>query len=313
MAHRPAVQKDDRGAGDNISDSDQPPLFSPRALPKMKLCLVIPVFGNHTDTLACLRMLAAQSSANFEVVVADDGSPEPPPSWQREFPFLTWQRNPHRGFAGNCNNGAREALRRGATHLLFLNNDTAFGPGFIAAWERRIAALPEALLSPVIYWFDRPDEIWYSGGKRGIHVPFVRLARPCPTRTEVDLLCGCALLLPASAWLALRGFDESFRLYYEDFDLCLRARRLGLHLYVDPDPDLAVRHRVSRSSPVAWAKHFRMITSRYLFIRRHYQGLSLYCCLFLTAPQLAVTVAANLPDLPDWRGLRAAVSEGFTG
>ncbi len=278
----------------------------------MKLCIVIPVYGNQADTHDCLRMLAAQSLLDFEVIVADDGSEEPVPGWLADFNFVTWRSGPHRGFASSCNSGAREALRRGATHVLFLNNDTSFGTEFVACCARQIARLPEAILSPMIYSFAEPSEIWYSGGRHGIYVPFFRMTREFRKMTEVDIVCGCAMLIPASAWRALEGFDERFRMYYEDFDLCLRARKLGVRLYVTPDTALVVRHKISRSFTRRWNKHYRMITFRYVFIRRHYRGCAKYACLLLTLPQLAVTISQNLPELPGWGTLWAAIREGLS-
>jgi GT2 family glycosyltransferase len=278
----------------------------------VKLCIVIPVYGNQADTHDCLRMLAAQSSLDFEVIVADDGSVEPIPDWVVDFHFVIWRCGPHRGFASNCNGGAREALSRGATHVLFLNNDTSFGTEFVASCLRQIARLPAAILSPLIYSFAEPSSVWYSGGRRGVSVPFFRMTREFRGITEVDIVCGCAMLVPASAWRALEGFDERFRMYYEDFDLCLRAGKLGFRLYVTPDTALVVRHKISRSFTRRWNKHYRMITYRYVFIRRHYRGWAKYACLLLTVPQLAVTISQNLPELPGWGTLWAAIREGLS-
>lgn len=63
----------------------------------IRLYLIVPVYGNWNDTLDCLRMLGAQSDRDFRVIVADDGSPEPPPSSLGDFPFVEYLRNPHRG------------------------------------------------------------------------------------------------------------------------------------------------------------------------------------------------------------------------
>ena len=60
---------------------------------------------------------------------------------------------------------------------------------------------------------------------------------------------------PARAWQAMRGFDEGFRMYCEDFDLCARLRLGGYALVQVPEAEVV--HAARRSSnrnlrPLAW-------------------------------------------------------------
>ncbi len=52
---------------------------------------------------------------------------------------------------------------------------------------------------------------------------------------EVDIISGCLLLADRQAWERLGGFDERFFMYGEDFDLGIRAGRLGYRPVVTPD------------------------------------------------------------------------------
>lgn len=56
----------------------------------------------------------------------------------------------------------------------------------------------------------------------------------------VELCSGCFLIARDTLWRDVRGFDERYFMYFEDFDLALRARKLGwLHVY---DPSVRIRH-----------------------------------------------------------------------
>lgn len=279
----------------------------------IRLYLIVPVYGNWNDTLDCLRMLGAQSDRDFRVIVADDGSPEPPPSSLGDFPFVEYLRNPHRGFAANCNAGARVACSRGASHLLFLNNDTAFSSDFTQGWRRRIGEMPDAILSPMVYWFHKPDRVWYSGGRQSIWVPFVRLKREYREVTPVDILSGCVILVPSNHWRELGGFNEKFVTYYEDFDFALRAKKRGVRAYVTAEPELRVLHKGSRSAAAAgvWPMQYRMLTSRFVFIREHYSGLRKYACLGLGFAHLAATMLMTLPQTPKPRLLWRSIADGL--
>jgi len=49
---------------------------------------------------------------------------------------------------------------------------------------------------------------------------------------DPGLVSGCCLLLRATLWRRLGGFDPGYFLYFEDFDLALRARRLTTIAYL---------------------------------------------------------------------------------
>lgn len=281
---------------------------------EIRLFIIIPIYGNWEDTLDCLGALESQSTTHFRVLLADDGSPSPPPAAVHAFEFSEYIRDEHRGFAANCNRAARVAIERGATHLLFLNSDTVFPFNFVEKWLLTLATVPDAILSPLVYWFREPSKIWFSGGNLTVWTPFFRLRRSYRETTEVDLVCGCALLAPAGAWRELGGFDEKYVTYFEDFDFTLRAKRRGIRTYVVPEPGLGVRHKVSgsfRGSGI-WRRQYRLLTSSLIFIRSHYRGIDKWLCLGLQCAHLSVVILLNFPELPKPRLLWRAVVEGLS-
>jgi len=282
---------------------------------RIQLGVIMPVFGNWGDTLDCLQTLAGQTSQDFELFLVDDGSPESPPNSIHAHPFVTYVRKPHGGFAAACNSAANLAADAGCTHILLLNNDTSFGPGFIEAWLAKAAAFPHAIMGPLIFYFDRPKVIWYSGGSRSITVPFIRFRRNFTVQTAVDILTGCVLLVPVQAWTRFNGFDKRYVMYYEDFDFLLRARDSGVPAYLVVEPELRVLHKVSRTvlQRGRWNRDYRMIASRLLFIRRRYSGVEKVVCLCASIPHLALVALTNLPDLPNPRLLWNAIRTGLTG
>ena len=281
----------------------------------MLVFVIIPVYGNWEDTIECLRALETQTTRDFQILVADDGSPIPPPSAIHQFKLVHYFRNENSGYGSNCNRAAREAIRLGATHLLFLNNDTTFPAGFMEQWNRKAAEIPSAILSPLIFWSHSPTRIWSSGGKFTVLTPFVRARTRFTHVTEVDVITGCAFLVPADVWNALQGFDPKYLMYFEDFDFTLRAREKGIRTYVVPDPELQVLHHVSGSfrGTGAWRKYYLMLTSSLIFIRTHYRGVRKPVCLALSGAHLAMTVLLSLPEMPRPRQLWSALVRGVSG
>ena len=279
-----------------------------------RIFVIVPVRGNWEDAVQCLKALESQTIADFQVIVADDGSPEPPPAAIHEFKRTLYLRNPHAGFAVNCNRAASQAIALGATHLLFLNSDTSFDAGFMENWKRRVTEMPDAILSPLIYWSRHPNRIWSSGGKLTVFTAFVRFRKRFDRVTQVDTVTGCAILVPVPAWTALGGFDSKYTMYFEDFDFTLRAKDRGVPTYVLPDRDLRVLHHVSGSfrKDRVWRKHYLMLASSLIFIRSHYRGIRKPICVALNGAHLAMTVILSLPELPNARLLWSALVRGFS-
>lgn len=61
-----------------------------------------------------------------------------------------------------------------------------------------------------------------------------------------DWIAGMFMLFRSADYARLGGFDPKFFLYYEDVDICVRARRAGMGLIVSPS--VAVIHDARRDS-----------------------------------------------------------------
>lgn len=68
------------------------------------------------------------------------------------------------------------------------------------------------------------------------------LRRP---QRRVDWVNAACLVMPAPVWRTLKGFDESYFMYCEDVDLCLRLTLLGVRLHKSP---VQVIHAGQRNS-----------------------------------------------------------------
>lgn len=61
-----------------------------------------------------------------------------------------------------------------------------------------------------------------------------------------DWVAGMFMAMPSPIFRSLGGFNEKYYLYYEDVDLCARARLLGIDIYVLKEA--AAMHHAQRSS-----------------------------------------------------------------
>lgn len=210
-----------------------------------------------SDTTRCLESLArleAPEDARVHVWVVDNGSsdgsldvlPDRFP-WAR---FLSMGENLR--FAGGNNRGIEAALAAGADFVLLLNNDTEVEPGLVrellAEADRASSA---GLFGPLI--LDAGGRVWFAGGRVSTALGWSwhqGLGAPDPGRSgrarDVDYLTGCCLLARRQVFDRIGLLDESYYLYAEDADFCLRARAAGFACRLVPAARLT--HYVSSSS-----------------------------------------------------------------
>jgi GT2 family glycosyltransferase len=150
--------------------------------------------------------------------------------------------------------GLQEALKRGATYVLLLNNDTWVESHCFARLVEVAEANPTAgLLGPRIYYYQDPNVVWMDGGvvkeQNGCFLAQLLLRDQKPVtppdgHREVDFVA-CAVLIRRDVVERIGGFDPRFYAYWDDVDLCLRARRAGYKVLTVPAA--TVHHKVSRT------------------------------------------------------------------
>ncbi|MBP8309069.1 MAG: glycosyl transferase [Burkholderiaceae bacterium] len=103
-----------------------------------------------------------------------------------------------------------------------------------------------------------------SDSARDLLTPASILSRTLRARRHASAspawYAGMCMVLPASAWRAVGGFDERYRMYCEDFDLCARLRLAGLSLVQVPEARIVhAARRASRRSPRHLGWHVRSL------------------------------------------------------
>jgi GT2 family glycosyltransferase len=277
---------------DTHTVSPAAPLTVPRPAPPARrrtrtprLSVVVVNYHHWDETASLVRQLRASSAlrhGDAEVIVVDNNSPRHPLLRRlRRLPGVSlrrWRRN--RGFAQAVNEGCR--LARG-DWLLLLNPDVTLAPNFLSralrTAERR--AIEEPDLGVVGFRLLNPD-----GTNQPSTGPFptltgtiARLVLPRRLRKynllspaeagPVDWATGCCLLVRRSCWEQLGGFDRDFFLYYEDVDLCRRARTAGWRVAFEPGVS-AVHHHPLHGRDVP--AHLRLVTRHALltYARKHW-------------------------------------------
>lgn len=260
---------------------------------------------NH-NTVECLDpCLSSLRGQGLRVIVMDnastDGSAELVRSRHGWAELVVAESN--RGYGAAAN----EAFSRAAADFVIIaNSDTVFPPHsaqqllvFLRDQPRTAIAGPR-LLNPdsslqrsclpfpgTLRWAAdnhvcAPLFRWIPGARtRLMHL------WPHDHQRDVPWIKGAVLAIRAEAFHQVGGFDESFFMYFEDTDLCLRARRAGWEVTFTPSP--AVIHTGGASTAkVAGEMSFTLFVSFMRYARIHYGSLHRSLLLLLWKTVMAL-------------------------
>jgi GT2 family glycosyltransferase len=214
------------------------------------LSVVIVNYCQWENTAALVRQIVRTPAARrgaVEVVVVDNHSPWHPLAARfRRWPGVSLRRwGQNRGFARAVNEGAR--LSRGRW-LLLLNPDLTLTAGFIdralrviddlTAYEPRTGLVGFQLLnSDGSLQLSSGSFPTLPGTLAGLLLPRAKRkyqSAPPQQRSRVSWVTGCCVLARSECLRDLGGLGEEFFLYYEDVDLCRRARARGWSVSYEP-------------------------------------------------------------------------------
>jgi N-acetylglucosaminyl-diphospho-decaprenol L-rhamnosyltransferase len=199
------------------------------------ISVVIVTYNSEACVGACIDALAA-SLPDAEILVIDNASTDGSRAVAAR-PGTTVVELPENvGFGRACNVGASRATRE---HILFLNPDVTIRAVDAGDLVKLLGAVSFGLVVPAstgrFIFAERPwvreafSQTWGALWPR-------ELPRRLPARGTGELVwaSGAALLVRASEFLGMGGFDPRYFMYFEDRDLSWRYRGAGLAVRTSP-------------------------------------------------------------------------------
>ena len=265
----------------------------------MRFSVVTVNYDSWSHALKCIDSLYVTGYGDFELVIVDNA--------QRAVPAIPHPirliRNPENvGFARACNQGI---VASDGEYVVFINPDTLVEVDFFERLDRFFGDNPRAgIAGPSIVddegnlQLSARKELSFVSGLLGRTSLLTRLFPKSPlvrrlfpaaeeldSPTAVDWVSGACMIVRRQALEEIGPMDERFFMYFEDADLCRRARTAGwLVCYL---PQIEVLHHTGASSrsrlrarlKATWSLH----KSAFLYHRKHgpHGPLQLYSLLTL--------------------------------
>ena len=226
-----------------------------------RVSAIVVSYNTRDHLLRCLEALLAPTGVSLEAILVDnastDGSVE---AVRARFPGVRVIANAaNLGFSRANNLGLRAA--RGPC-VLVVNSDCEVRPDAVGTLCAILEARPDvAIVGPRTVGTDGAPQLSFGpsltplaewrqsrlvrGVKAGEAAALSRASALAQREQEPDWVSASCFLARREALDAVGGFDESFFLYEEDVDLCLRVRRAGWRVVYTPTAEVV--HHLGRS------------------------------------------------------------------
>jgi N-acetylglucosaminyl-diphospho-decaprenol L-rhamnosyltransferase len=196
----------------------------------LKICAVTLNYLGCRDTIACVRSLLGQGLSRI-IIVENSGSDrereELDISFEREHDVDVITSGVNLGFAGGVNLALGHVPASHYDAFLLINNDTLAPPDLVEKLIRKAEEEALDLAAPLIYHYPRKELLWSQGNYYNAVAGLITRVPLAWLPGNIFYLTGCCLLVRREVFETIGHFDESFFMYGEDVDFCVRAERAG--------------------------------------------------------------------------------------
>lgn len=240
---------------------------------KTKVFALILNYNNPSDTVDAARsLLGSDIPSNSQIVIIDNSVAYQKKHFISQLKDIVYIRSKGNiGFAGGNNLGIKYALDHGASHILILNPDVRVHKVFFKPLLNTFKVHNNAgIVAPA---HKEPGSLTYGLGGS---INWANCTFPLQNSTKLpknergyDHLTFACVLIKADVIRQVGLLDERYFMYLEDVDYCVRAKKLGYELWLNPS--VYVTHNTSSSFADKRGKIILSLSSCLKFINKWYQ------------------------------------------
>ncbi len=244
---------------------------------KFPLVSIIILSWNNQKLLQnCLKSVYDTNYPNYEIIVVDNGSSDNSPKIVRaNYPDVILIENKQNlGFSEGNNRGIRRA--RG-TYIVLLNQDTEVDPNWLKNLITVMINDKQIGIVGCKLYFSQSRRIQHAGGSIGRHAQAKHIGYGQVDTGQYDeiiypdYVTGAAFMIRRAVLNKIGLLDPIYFMYYEDFDMCYQAKKLGYKVaYV---PNSVAYHYESGSWEFRSKQQFYMVhRNRVRFVIKNYES-----------------------------------------
>lgn len=252
--------------------------------------IIIVNWNGFEDTYECIKSVLNILYNNYTIIVVDNGSDrnESEGLARRFTEVIALRSETNLGFAGGNNLGIKYALGKGADYILLLNNDTIVEKDFLDILVNNASENQNiGLAVPKINYYSDPSKVWYAGGYinkfRGVALT-EGSGKSDSKYTEdkfVTFATACCLLIDKRVINDIGLMDESYFLYLEDADYCIRSYKCGYKILFVAQSK--IYHKINKSTTKEnnYVPLYYNTRNRLTFIKKFYKNIFYLSLLYM--------------------------------
>ena len=217
--------------------------------------VIVPTYERPDDLRKCLESLEykkQQTLKKYEIIVTDDSKSEKCKDLvDQEFPDVKWVKGKQNGPGGNRNAGV---YRAEGQWIIFIDDDCIADEDYLNAYLRAISDNPDIILFEGLIYPDRPRNTW---------------AECCPENSSGGMFWTSNLCVLKKVFNKIEGFDERFRVAYEDIDFAYRIKTMGFMTKFVKEAKVCHPWRTLKNKGNNWKPKGFEINELKLFIKKH--------------------------------------------
>ena len=224
-----------------------------------RIPLVVIVLVNYNgfdDTYECVESILKNDYSNYRIVVVDNASNENEKDRLKSNSLINESctviyNEDNLGFSNGNNLGIKYANSINAEYVLLLNNDTIVTESFLTQLIYCADSNQDAsIVTGSIMYYRNPTNYWYAGGEYDYNTGVTSMLKYKDESEagykSVSFATGCLMLIKSNYIKKYGNLDESFFLYSEDTEFCLRALKNKTKIYWNPRA--IIYHKVNAST-----------------------------------------------------------------
>ena len=195
-------------------------LRSPTKMTNVQLSIVVLQLNRHDLTKECVDSIRSTTTAEYELIIVDNGSEDPASNWASEAADVAVLLDTNEGFARGMNAGLHRA---NGSIIAFVNNDTTVPPNWDSMLLETVDTPGVGIAVPAVTAGGNVSSVRSEPGTA------TRLARPF-----IDLPSGVFYVMRTDLIRSLGGWSEDYPVASsEDLDLLFSTWAIGLDVVID--------------------------------------------------------------------------------